>query len=176
MNEILDKNFALIGDEDTGVGVQCNLECLHTRGGKPVIYYSREDVSPYAADPDVECVSTISGLYRATGDHFTSVHGAVWSLVCGPSPRAYAIEPGPLGISIPQEIIDWADQAARGHGYVGGFSPDESDLYLLVTPADEAGEVGGELDFTTLPMPEGDLTLLRRAVAAAWEQDVHDEP
>jgi hypothetical protein len=175
MNEILDKNFALIGDEDTGVGVRCNLECVDRRGGKPVIYYPGLS-NPYEADSDVECVNTITELYDAMVNHFVNTHGATWSLVFGESPRAYAIEPGPLGVDIPQEVLDWADRAARSNGFESGFSSEEPDLYLLVTPADEAGLVGGEVAYVTLPMPDGDLALLRRAVAASWEEDVHDQP
>ncbi|MDT0418882.1 hypothetical protein RM574_25710 [Streptomyces sp. DSM 41982] len=83
---------------------------------------------------------------------------AVWSVVRGTSPTAHAVEPGPLSIDIPDEIQDWAQEY--------GLSDDDPEVYLLVTPADEAAEVTGEIAFRKFPMSADDLATVRAALHA----------
>ncbi|ONK09418.1 hypothetical protein [Streptomyces sp. MP131-18] len=84
---------------------------------------------------------------------------AIWSVVRGESPTARAIEPEPHGIAIPDAILDWAEEH--------GLSISDPDVYLLVTPADEAGEVAGEIAYREHPMPTADLDTLREALTHA---------
>lgn len=79
-----------------------------------------------------------------------------WSVVRGESPQARAIEPGPAGIDIPPEILEWAEE----HG-VGAHDP---DVYLLVAPEDEAGEVAGEIAYMLAPAPAGVVAKAREAL------------
>ncbi|MEE1736409.1 hypothetical protein PUR49_07830 [Streptomyces sp. BE147] len=80
----------------------------------------------------------------------------VWSVVRGESPGAHAVEPGRYSIDVPDEILTWA----IGHG----VSEDDPDVYLLVTPADEAGEIMGEIAYREGPISAADLTALRAAL------------
>lgn len=80
----------------------------------------------------------------------------MWSVVRGESPTARAVEPGALSITIPDEIMTWAERH--------GLTPADPDVYLLVTPADEAGEIAGEVAFRTYPMSPDDLAILRDAL------------
>lgn len=83
-------------------------------------------------------------------------HTAVWSVVRGESPTSRAVEPGVVGITVPDEILTWAEE--------NGMSMDDPDVYLLVTPADEAGEVIGEIAYRELAMPADDLAAVRAAL------------
>lgn len=67
-----------------------------------------------------------------------------WSIVRGPAPDAEAAEPGPLDIPVPDEVLELG---AR-HGL--GVDP---DVYALVTPAELAGEIPGELAYYRARMP-----------------------
>ena len=82
---------------------------------------------------------------------------AIWSVVRGGGLGDHAVEPGPCSIEIPDATLDWAE----GHG----LSADDPDVYLLVTPADEAVEIGGELAYREYPMPTSDLATLRDALS-----------
>lgn len=82
----------------------------------------------------------------------------VWSVVRGESPTARAVEPGLAGVTIPDDVLEWA----AGHG----LGVDDPDVYLLVTPEDEAGEVPGEVACTTAQAPDGEVASLRTAIAA----------
>jgi hypothetical protein len=83
-------------------------------------------------------------------------NNAIWSVVLGQSPTARAVEPGIVGISIPDDVLAWA--------VTQGLADDAPDIYLLVAPADEAGEVLGELAYREFPMDADDLTTLRAFV------------
>ncbi|MCW2915510.1 MAG: hypothetical protein JWN52_3578 [Actinomycetia bacterium] len=74
MTETRYGRYRLVGDEDCGVGIECR---DHFDGGRPLAYYSG-DASAYADDPEVENVTTISGLLAAAERHEAEVHaGAV---------------------------------------------------------------------------------------------------
>ncbi|MFF5265480.1 hypothetical protein ACFY4C_41940 [Actinomadura viridis] len=60
----------------------------------------------------------------------------IWSIVVGPSPDARAVEAARAGVTIPDDVLAWAES----HG-VALHNP---DAYLLVTPKEEAGPVDGE--------------------------------
>ncbi|WP_062215700.1 hypothetical protein [Streptomyces sp. NBRC 109706] len=81
---------------------------------------------------------------------------AVWSVVRGESPTARAVEPGVAGINVPDEILTWAAKH--------GLSMDDPDVYLLVTPTEEAGTVDGEIAYRELAMPAADLATVRAAL------------
>lgn len=80
----------------------------------------------------------------------------VWSVVRGESPAARAVEPGPHDIEVPDEVLAWAEQ----HG-VGT----DTDVYVLVTPQDEVGQVGGEIASMTAQATAGDVTAMREGLA-----------
>ena len=68
----LDDRFYLVGDEDTGVGIRCR-DC--DDGGRFLAYYDDGATrSPYADDPAVEDVSTISGLLEMAFRHRREMH------------------------------------------------------------------------------------------------------
>lgn len=67
-----------------------------------------------------------------------------WSVVRGSAPGAEAAEPGPLDIPIPDGVLELG---AR-HGL--GVDP---DVYVLVSPAELAGEVPGEIAYYRARMP-----------------------
>lgn len=80
-----------------------------------------------------------------------------WSVVRGESPDSRAVEPGTAGIDIPDAILAWAENH--------GLDDADPDVYLLVTPEDEAGEVNGEIAYTTLVASHADALLVRQALA-----------
>jgi len=87
------------------------------------------------------------------GENADSTDTAVWSVVRGESPTSRAVEPGIVGVTVPDEVLTWAE----GHGH----GPDDTSVYLLVTPKDEAGEVAGEIAWREFPMQAGDIALIR---------------
>jgi|SRR5580693_1549546 hypothetical protein len=81
-----------------------------------------------------------------------------WSVVRGPSPAARAVEPGVAAVAIPGDILTWA----AGHG----LSETDPDVYLLVTPMDEAGRVDGEISGRLGEIPAGAVAAIRAELAA----------
>lgn len=82
------------------------------------------------------------------------------SVVRGESPTARAVEPGPI-VTIPDEWTTWAE----GHG----LGPDDTEVYLLVTPEDEAGEVAGEIAYRKFWIPAEDVAAIRAALDPAGD-------
>lgn len=67
-----------------------------------------------------------------------------WSIVRGEAPYAEAAEPGPLGIPVPDEVLELGARFGLG---------EDPDVYVLVTPAELAGEIPGELAYYRARMP-----------------------
>jgi hypothetical protein len=67
----LDRRFRLVGDEDTGVGIDCR-DC--DRGGAPIAYLPGVTGDAYPNDHGVIVVETISALLAAADEHDRSVH------------------------------------------------------------------------------------------------------
>ena len=67
-----------------------------------------------------------------------------WSIVRGPAPDAEAAEPGPLDIPVPDEVLELGARYGLG---------DDPDVYVLVAPAELAGEIPGELAYYRARMP-----------------------
>lgn len=67
-----------------------------------------------------------------------------WSIVRGPAPDAEAAEPGPLDIPVPDGVLELG--ARHGLG-------DDPDVYVLVAPAELAGEIPGELAYYRGTLP-----------------------
>lgn len=80
----------------------------------------------------------------------------VWSVVRRESPGSRAVDPRPLDVELPDEILEWA----AGHG----LHVDDPDVYMLVTPADEAGEVLGEVAYRYGRLPVAEVEKIRAAV------------
>lgn len=78
---------------------------------------------------------------------------AVWSVVRGRPVGANAVEPGAAGLTVPEAVLTWA----RGHG----LDPGNPDLRLLVTAADQAGAIVGEVAFLWHPLPGDEMARLR---------------
>lgn len=69
-----DETFRLVGDEDTGVGVDCR-RC--DRGGLPIAYLlTYPDDRTYADADDVQLVHTITELINAAQQHMWRRHPA----------------------------------------------------------------------------------------------------
>ncbi|MCP3017338.1 hypothetical protein NGM33_28805 [Nocardiopsis dassonvillei] len=108
-------------------------------------------------------IHTITGISRVTIDKILKEHAMktatanlIWSVVRGESPDSRAVEPGVAGINIPTEILDWAE------GW--GLDENDPDVYLLVTPEDEAGEVQGEIAYTPHPASNEEVGLVWAAL------------
>lgn len=81
-----------------------------------------------------------------------------WYLVGSPNPYAQAVEAEPNGITVPDDVIDWA----TGHG----LSMDDPDVYLLVAPCEEAfTEVIGLIATTDGEVSDEDGARLVKAIA-----------
>lgn len=66
------ERYRLVGDEDTGVGIECR-DCFDD--GRPLAYY--EGVATlWLDDPKVANVSTITDLLLAAVDHERTAHQA----------------------------------------------------------------------------------------------------
>lgn len=61
-----DDAFYLMGDEDTGVGLNCRI-C--DRGGLPVVYYTSSDDDKTYAKTDVVVVHTIIAMISGGMEH-----------------------------------------------------------------------------------------------------------
>src|SRR5690606_27970268 len=70
-----------------------------------------------------------------------------WSLVRGEAPYAEAAEPGPLGIPIPDKVLELGSRFGLG---------EDPDVYVMVAPAELAGPIPGEVAYYrgTLPYIE----------------------
>ena len=70
-----------------------------------------------------------------------------WSIVRGEAPYAEAAEPGPLGIPIPDKVLELGARFGLGQ---------DPDVYVMVAPAELAGPIPGELAYCrgTLPYIE----------------------
>lgn len=66
------ERYRLVGDEDTGVGLQCD-DCWD--GGRPIAYYAGIRAA-YEDDPAVENVSSIEALLAVRDRHEREQHGA----------------------------------------------------------------------------------------------------
>lgn len=71
VNSDLFGRYRLIGDEDTGVGIECK---DHWDGGRPLAYYSGVADSAYADDPDARVVSSLPELLGAALSHEHDAH------------------------------------------------------------------------------------------------------
>src|SRR5690349_11639571 len=87
---------------------------------------------------------------------------AVWSVVHGHPPAANAVDPYAAGIPVPDAVLTWAGR----HGIDRTASPPASELRLLVTAADEAGMIAGEVAWIWHPLPDADMAVLRAALRA----------
>jgi antitoxin (DNA-binding transcriptional repressor) of toxin-antitoxin stability system len=101
----------------------------------------------------------IAAIIRIEEPMDTTQQTAVWSVVRGESPTAHAADPGLAGVDIPGEVLTWAG----GHG----LDVADPDVYILVAPQDEAGEVRGEIACMTLPMPGEDMARVRAELASS---------
>lgn len=84
---------------------------------------------------DIGDVDQAAAIATTPHDYPVTVY---WSVVRGPAPGAEAAEPGPLDIPVPDEVL----QLGARHGL--GVDP---DVYVLVAPAELAGEIPGELAY-----------------------------
>jgi len=90
---------------------------------------------------DIGDVDQAAAIATTPADYPVVVY---WSIVRGGAADAEAAEPGPLGIPVPDAVLELG---AR-HGL--GVDP---EVYVLVTPAELAGEIPGELAYYRARMP-----------------------
>jgi hypothetical protein len=90
-----------------------------------------------------------------------------WSVMSGPSPGSYAVQPEPAGITIPKDVLAWA----QGHG----LSLDDPDVYLLLAPQEGAGDLPGEIAFMEGELSDTEAVALRAALDAQEEQTAQDK-
>lgn len=90
---------------------------------------------------DIGDVDQAAAIATTPHDYPVTVY---WSVVRGPAPGAEAAEPGPLDIPVPDEVL----QLGARHGL--GVDP---DVYVLVAPAELAGEIPGELAYCRGRLP-----------------------
>lgn len=81
-----------------------------------------------------------------------------WSVMRGTSPDSYAVQPEPAGITVPQEVLDFA----AGHG----LGEDDPDVYLLVAPQEGAESLDGEIAFMEGTLSDLEAVALRAALDA----------
>lgn len=133
-------------------------EDLKPRGGRPRV---GNTISVAMGDtlPRVDAYADEHGLTRAAAlRHLVDIglnptENLVWSLMCGESPTSHAVEPGIADIEVPDVVLDWAVQH--------GLDPEDTDMYFLVAPEDEAGEVLNEIAYTTLAASRKDVDQVR---------------
>ncbi|MGX1301353.1 hypothetical protein RKD35_002841 [Streptomyces albogriseolus] len=88
----------------------------------------------------------------------TTPNTAAWFVVRGASPGTDAVDPGQAGVTVPDEVLDWA----AGHG----LDEQDPDVYLLVAPADVApAELLGEVARHRTQLPPAEMRRVRRALA-----------
>lgn len=85
------------------------------------------------------------------------MESVVWSVVEGPSPEAWAVEPGLAGITVPDEVLEWA----AGHG----LAEDNTDIYLLVTTADEVWPIFGEVAYAYGLVSDEEASSIRKSLS-----------
>jgi len=90
---------------------------------------------------DIDSVDQAAAIATPPADYPVVVY---WSIVRGPTPGAEAADPGPLDIPISDEVLE------LGSRYGLGADP---DVYVLVAPAELAGEINGELAYYRTRMP-----------------------
>lgn len=120
-------------------------------------------INAYTAGITKNRIHTITGIARTTIDRILKEHAMktattnlIWSIVRGESPESRAVEPGVAGIEIPTEVLNWAEER--------GLDDTDPDVYLLVTPEDEAGEVQGEIAYTPHPASNEEVGLVWAAL------------
>ncbi|MGI5122798.1 hypothetical protein ACQEU5_25105 [Marinactinospora thermotolerans] len=80
-----------------------------------------------------------------------------WSLVEGAIPAGRAVDPEPAGLTVPDEVLSWAE----GHG----FGPERPDIYLLVATEEDAEDLDGEIDWMKTQADPGEAGKIRAALA-----------
>ncbi|MBM9510058.1 hypothetical protein [Actinacidiphila acididurans] len=88
-----------------------------------------------------------------------------WSVMRGPSPDAYAVQPEPAGIAIPETVLEWA----TGHG----LSMDDPDVYLVVAPQEGATDMDGEIDCMEGELTDTEAVAMRTALDAKDADEDH---
>lgn len=138
-------------DEDSHLKIeQAAADALEANGWRVVGTWELADNAAYA---QVEKADD----QDAEEDEAAPAEQVVWSVVEGTSPGSRAVEPEPHGVTIPEEILEWA----AGHG----LDVENPDVYLLVTTQDEAGEVIGEIAYTQASAPTSEAAAIRQALA-----------
>ncbi len=90
---------------------------------------------------DIDSVDQAAAIATTPHDYPVVVY---WSIVRGPAPDAEAAEPGPLDIPVPDGVLELG--ARHGLG-------DDPDVYVLVAPAELAGEIPGEIAYYRGTLP-----------------------
>lgn len=90
---------------------------------------------------NIDAVDKAAAIATPPADYPVTVY---WSIVRGEAPYAEAVEPGPLGVTVPDEVLELGARFGLG---------EDPDVYVLVTPAELAGDLPGELAYYRARMP-----------------------
>lgn len=84
---------------------------------------------------DIDSVDQAAAIATTPPDYPVVVY---WSIVRGGAADAEAAEPGPLDIPVPDEVLELGSRYGLG---------EDPDVYVLVAPAELAGQIPGELAY-----------------------------
>lgn len=112
---------------------------------------------------DVAYIVTVERVQADQGEEQgesgdTADRAVYWSVMCGESPGSHAVQPEPAGVTVPDDVLQWAA------GY--GLSVDDPDVYLLVCPKGDAEDMNGEIAYMAGQVSPEDAAAIRTAMDA----------
>lgn len=105
----------------------------------------------------VVCTGLEEHLRRLRDQAAEEFRDVYWSVMRGTSPDSDAVQPEPAGITVPDDVLEWAS----GHG----LADDDPDVYLVVAPQEGATDMQGEIAFTEGRLSMVDGAALHKALA-----------
>lgn len=109
-------------------------------------------------EENIDAVDKAAAIAYPPTDYPVTVY---WSIVRGEAPYAEAAEPGPLGIPIPDKVLE------LGARYGLGQDP---DVYVMVAPAELAGEIPGEQAYCRGTLPYATALRVWKAIQEQQER------
>lgn len=105
----------------------------------------------YASDSGVAVCPGLVDHLRTLRAELARDTEVIWSLMEGECPGARAVEPGPVGIDVPESVLVWAEAQAS-----------LDNVYLLVTPENEAqADMVNEIAWLRGELPATDVGAIR---------------
>lgn len=82
-----------------------------------------------------------------------------WSVMNGEAPFAPVVDPGPLGIEVPDDITTWASEH--------GWGPEDPDIWIAVAPESPTrGAIDAEIAWRDGTVPKEDLAAIEEQLSA----------